>query len=217
MNYRNCALLFMVVLLTFSNMQSCFALFPSYTVDVIVSNPIWNSKIKVTFIIAGLGDFLEGTVKVETHAENLLADTFTLEGFYNGTDGRSYQWLDEYSVISHGLVRSVEYRFRGINCEWIDYTVCSRYSQYTSKIMLMGSVLLDTSAMQQGAYRINVMFSVRVVGHDFDFHGASDYEVSVPWQPWVSVTGLCLIIIVGVYVLLRGKITQSRRRVEQKT
>jgi hypothetical protein len=87
-------------------------------------------------------------------------------------DGRPYQWLDEYSIMSHELVESVEYTFRGINCEWVDYTVCSRYSQYTSKIILMGTVLLDASAMKNGAYTIDVMFTARVAGHDFKFQGS---------------------------------------------
>jgi hypothetical protein len=189
----------------------------SYTVDVSISNQRitkpWDSRANVTFTISGLGDFRNGTVKVHSDAPELLVNTFYLQGFYVGTNEVVYQWLDEYPrVDSEEKAATAQYTFRGINCEWLnDYDICSHYSTYTSKIRIIGSMILDLSAINPGSYHVEVAFIVYAAGTDHKFDNSVSYEVLDSWQTylWVPFAILGAILIIGVAVLMSRRLRRS--------
>ena len=186
---------------------------PSYTVDVSISNQritkLGDGRVNVTFTISGLGDFWNGTVQVHSDAAGLLVSTFYLQGFYVGTNDVVYQWLDEYPrENSEEKAATAQYTFRGINCEWLnDYDACAHYSTYTSAIKIMGSLILDLSAIDPGSYHVEVAFIARArhtAGTDYKFDNSVSYEVLDSWQTylWVPFTILAAILLIAVAVLM---------------
>ena len=197
----------------------------SYTVHASISNrritKLWDNRVNLTFTILGLGDFLNGTVQVHSDAADLLVSTFYLQGFYIGTNGVVYQWLDEYPrASSEEKMTTAHYSFRGINCEWIDYDVCARYSMYSSTIKIVGSLIVDLSAKNPGAYRLEVAFFAHTVVTDYKFDNSVSYEVRDFWQTyfWVLPTILAALLLIAVAVLMLGRLGRlhsfRRRRSE---
>jgi hypothetical protein len=181
----------------------------SYTVDVSISNrritKLWDSRVNLTFAVSGLGDFQNGTVQVHSDAADLLVSTFYLQGFYVGTNDVVYQWLDDYPrVNSEEKAATAQYTFRGINCEWVDYDVCSHYSTYTSTIKIMGSLILDLSAINPGSYNLEVAFIAHLAGTGYRFDNSVSYEVIDSSQVylWVSFAILAAILLIAVAVLM---------------
>ena len=189
----------------------------SYTVDVSISNQRmtkpWDSRANVTFTISGLGDFSNGTVQVHSDAPGLLVSTFYLEGFYVGTNDVVYQWLDEPPrANSEEKAATAQYTFRGINCEWLnDYDICSHYSTYTSAIKIMGSLILDLSAINPGSYHLEVAFIAYTAGTDHKFDNSVSYEVLDSWQIylWVPFAILAAILLIAVAVLMFRRLRKS--------
>ena len=188
----------------------------SYTVDVSISNrritKLWDNRVNLTFTISGLGDFQNGTVQVHSDAADLLVNTFYLKGFYVGTNDVVYQWLDEYPrANSEEKAATAQYTFRGINCEWVDYDVCSHYSTYTSTIKIMGSLILDLSAINPGSYRLEVAFIANLAGTDHKFDNSVSYDVLDSWQIhlWVPVAILAAILLIAVAVLMFRRLRRS--------
>ena len=190
---------------------------PSYTVDVSISSQritkLGDSSVNVTFTISGLGDFRNGTMQVHSDASDLLVNTFYLQGFYVGTNDVVYQWLDEYPrVNSEERAATVQYTFRGINCEWLnDYDICVHYSTYTSPIRIMGSLILDLSTIDPGSYRLEVAFIAYTAGIDHKFDNSVSYEVIDSWQNylWVPFAILAAILLIAVAVLIFRRLRRS--------
>ena len=190
----------------------------SYTVDVSISNrrvtKPWDTRVNVTFTISGLGDFRNGTVQVHSDAADLLVNTFYLQGFYVGSNDVVYQWLDEPPRLnSEEKAATAQYTFRGINCEWLnDYYICSHYSTYTSTIKIMGSLILDLSAINPGSYHLEVAFIAHTAGTDHKFDNSVSYEVLDSWQTylWVPFAILAAILLIAVAVLMFRKNDQRR-------
>jgi hypothetical protein len=190
---------------------------PSYTVDVSISQrritKPWDSRANLTFTISGMGDFRNGTVQVHSYAADLLVSTFYLQGFYVGTNGVVYQWLDEYPrVDSEERATKAQYTFRGINCEWLnDYDICAHYSTYTSAIKIIGSLTLDLSAVNPGSHHVEVAFVAYTTGTDHKFDNSVVYEVLDYWQtyPWVPFAILAAILLIAVAVLMFRRSARS--------
>jgi hypothetical protein len=189
----------------------------SYTVDVSISNPritkLWDSRANLTFTISGLGDFLNATVQVHSDAANLFLNTFYLHGFYLGTDGLVYQWLDEYPrANSEGMAATAQYSFRGINCEWVDYDVCAKYSMYSSAIKITGSLILDSSVIDPGPYYARVTFVAHTIVTDYNFNNSLSYQVLDCWQAyfWLPWAILVAALFIAIAVL---KLRRSRKQV----
>jgi hypothetical protein len=181
----------------------------SYNVHTSISNrritKLWDNRVNLTFTISGLGDFLNGTVQVHSDPADLLVSTFYLQGFYVGTNGVVYQWLDEYpQASSEEKVATAHYSFRGINCEWIDYDVCIRYSMYSSTIKIIGSLIVDLSEMNPGIYRLEVAFFAHTVVTDYKFDNSVSYEVLDFWQTyfWAPPALLAALLLIAVAVLM---------------
>jgi len=190
---------------------------PSYTVDVSISNrritKLWDSRVNLTFTISGLGDFRNGTVQVNSDAADLLLSTFYLKGFYVGTNDIVYQWLDEHPRANpEEKAATAQYTFRGINCEWLnDYDICSHYSTYTSTIKIMGSLIVDLSAINPGSYHLEVAFIAQTRGADHKFDNSVSYEVIDYWQTylWVPFAILAAILLIAVAVLMFRRLGKS--------
>ncbi len=207
---KGCCILLLVLVLIEGVMAPSFSQTNlSYTVNVSIPNRriinLWERRVNLTFTISGLVDFLNATVQVHSDTANLLANTFYLHGYYVGTNGVTYQWLDEYPRSgSEQKTEMAQYSFRGINCEWIDYDVCSRYSMYMSTIKIDGNLILDTSAMNPGSYRVEVAFVVHTIVTDYRFSDSITYEVLDFWQTyfWVPSAILAAIVIFAVVFLV---------------
>lgn len=189
----------------------------SYAVDVSISNPriakLWDSRVNLTYTISGLGDFLNATVQVHTDATNLFLSTFYLRGFYVGTNGLAYQWLDEYPrANSEEMAATAQYSFRGINCEWVDYDACAEYSMYSSAIKIIGSLILDSSAIDPGSYHVRVAFIAHTVVTDYKFNNSLSYQLLDCWQEyfWVPWVMLVAAFFFAVAVL---RLRRSRKQV----
>jgi hypothetical protein len=177
----------------------------SYVVELSMSNRrminLWGERVNLTFTISGFVDFLNGSVQVHSDTANLLVNTFHLQGHYVGTNDVTYQWLDEYPRSgSETKEATARYSFRGINCEWIDYDVCSRYSMYTSAIRFVGSLVLDSSAINPGSHQVEVVFLVHTTAKDYRFSNSISYEVIDFWQIyyWVPLAMSVAIVIFAV-------------------
>ena len=186
----------------------------SYSIHASMSSrevvPVLERRVNVTFTVSGVGDFLNASVEVDSDSANLLVNTFKLQALYAGTDGRMYEWLDKYALVNHDeRTESVRFSFRGINCEWIDYDVCSRYSQYSSTISMLGSILLDSSSTDLGAHRIKVIFIARTAVGNVEFSDSLSYDVLELWQmnPQALgiLAGLIFVIAAGTYLFARSR------------
>jgi hypothetical protein len=189
----------------------------SYTVDVSISKPritkFRDNRVNLTFTISGFGDFLNATVQLHSDAANLFLNTFYLQGFYVGTNGLVYQWLDEYPrANSEEMAATAEYSFRGINCEWVDYDVCAEYSMYSSVVKITGSMILDSSAIDPGSYYVTIAFIAHTVVTDYMFNSSLSYQVLDFWQEyfWVPWVILVAAFFFAVAVL---RLRRSRKQV----
>jgi hypothetical protein len=199
-------LFFLAVILIDGAMPLSFSQNPlSYVVELSMSNRrtinVWRERVNLTFTISGLVDFLNGSVQVHSDTANLLVNTFRLEGYYVGADGVTYQWLNEYPrSVAETKEATARYSFRGINCEWIDYDVCSKYSMYRSAIRLAGSLILDSSATNSGSHQVEVVFLVHTATKDYRFSNSISYEIVDFWRIyyWVPLAMLAAIIIFSV-------------------
>ena len=186
----------------------------SYTVDLSIRNRriinLWEREVNLTFTISGFVDFLNGTVQVHSDAANLLVNTFYLQGYYVGTNGVTYQWLDEYPrSSSEEKTATAQYSFRGINCEWIDYDVCMRYSTYSSAIKIKGNLILDSSELNPGSHHVEVAFVAHTVNTDYRFSNSTSYEVLDFWQIYYWVPG---IILAAILIFAVAFLRLRRRR-----
>jgi hypothetical protein len=201
-----CSVLFITVVLIEGAMAPSLSQnSPSYVVELSIPNrtidSLSESRVNLTFTISGFVDFLNGSVRVHSDTTNILVNTFYLRGYYVGTNGVTYQWLDEYPRSgSDEKAATTHYSFRGINCEWIDYDVCERYSTYTSAVKIVGNLMLDSFATNPGSHQVEVDFVVHIVTGDYRFSNSISYEVVGFWQTyyWIPVTMLVAILILTV-------------------
>jgi hypothetical protein len=91
----------LLILTTTAHVPSASAhLEPTYTVTVSMPetkvNPLWTSKVSLTFLVSGVGFFVNGSIEVRSDTINLLANTLTMKGFAKGADGLA-NWMNTSS------------------------------------------------------------------------------------------------------------------------
>jgi len=194
---------------------------PSYSVGISMPNrrlnPLFDRTINMTFTISGVGSFVDASVKVSSDSPNLVKNSLTVRGYYWATDGKLHPFFDS-AEVNYTYTTTVGTSFsRATNGE-IGFSglvpgVTPGYLD-SSRIQLLGGIIVDSSGMSSGSYTIKVTFTVHKESGNYKFDDSVNYEILDFWQanPWAAplVAGLILAALLGSWRYLRSRLSRNR-------
>ena len=191
-------------------------------------NPLFDRTINITFTISGVGSFVDASVKVSSDSSNLVKNSLRVRGYYWATDGKLHPFFDS-AEVNYNYTTNVGTSFSRATDGEIGFSglVPGATPGYldSSRIQLLGSIVIDSSGMSSGSYTIKVTFTVHTESGNYKFDDSVNYEILDFWQanPWATtvIGGIILAAIGGsvrwlLYRRGRSKTMTQQMKEERK-